>query len=56
MLMISALDFSLSLAIAALRFQHNLITGHRLTGLGWTPVRREPESLHQKPLQVDESR
>jgi hypothetical protein len=56
MLMISALDFSLSLAIAALRFQHNLITGHRLTGLGWTPVRREPEPLRQKQLPVDESR
>lgn len=34
MLMFVAVDVSLSMMIAVLQFQHNLITGHRLSGTG----------------------
>lgn len=40
MLMFAALDLSLSMAIAVLRFQHNLITGHRLSEPGRMPLGR----------------
>ncbi|MCW5580353.1 MAG: hypothetical protein KIS72_03315 [Luteimonas sp.] len=49
MLMFAAIDLSLSMAIAVLRFQHNLITGHRLTQPGWTPLGRKPEHPLGKP-------
>lgn len=35
MLMFAAVDISLSMMIVALRFQHNLLTGHRLSEPGW---------------------
>lgn len=43
-LVFAAVDLSLSMAVAVLRFQHNLITGHRLVGPGWVQLARPPEA------------
>lgn len=44
MLMFAAVDISLSMMIAVLRFQHNLITGHRLNQPGGRLLGRPRES------------